>query len=1212
MAAARGTAACAWVIALQLVSLVPEEESERDANEELEFDERYVTLKSMLVHYMERLNPSLPASSSDTEGRSVDSLAAILEQQTALLERLSERSSEAGGDVLSQLLAQQTQVLERVSVQSGASREPHVKLPIIRLPTFSGNIEDWKRYSDTFKTLIHDSELSSVQKHQYLVGSLSGPAARIIESIEILEQNYAIAWELLKGRYEDERAIKKRHIQCLFEMPRVHRESSGAIQSLVDHVQKHLRILQSMKLPTESWGELIIFLIERNLDNVTRKSWEEHIEQQENIPTSVILDFLQRRCQVLERASLTGDSRDHVDKSRTDSKQDGKRQQPCSNLRNKTSLSTTAEAGGFSAGARGGSAAAEEKSSGTEASGTSSGGSVYHVAGELKRRQVLMSTAIVRGADGGNYQLRVLLDSASEINFVTLAACRKLGVKLDDVHQNINGLNNMNCIIRHSCQLQVKSRVSEFELNLQCLVVPRIVGELPPFTIEISKLAIPGNLKLADPIFYNPGRIDALIGSEFFLQLLQAGRIELGENLPTLQNSKLGWVIAGSIPSHLIASRSTNRPYSNAHTCLFVRQDSIYNELARFWELEEYEMKDNTRLSTEDQACEDYFVNTVTRNISGRFVVRLPFRGNKAQLGESRQIAEKRLNYLERKFQRDPEFHARYSEFMREYIRLNHMSQVDKDDDTKFAVYLPHHGVIRESSTTTKLRVVFDGSAKTASGVSLNDTLMVGAGWQDNIIDLLLRFRLHAIAITADLKKMYRQVIVHEQDRNYQRILWRFSSSDSIQEYNLNTVTYGLACAPFLAIRCVRQLAIDSSSQFGEASRVLLNDLYVDDILTDVSCEFEATRLISQLKTLLNGSGFELHKWYSNCDEVMNELRPTDRVRESSSIAINVDAVKTLGLNWHYRRDIFQFTVQPISDSIKTKRQVLSTISQLFDPLGLISPILIRAKLIMQGTWSANLKWDDPLTGELQRAWREYVNDLREIHSIKIPRRIVPGSATRLNMHAFCDASMKAYGACIYLQTIDSNGHCNYRLVCSKSRVAPVKSKTVTLPKLELCGAVVLVRLIKNVKKALGVELDNIYAWSDSTITLAWISGDPSRQKVFVSNRVVEIQSLLSADHWRHVKSADNPADLISRGTSLYDLKQCRLWWEGPEWLSRINEYSQDGARLTTLSQIESEIIRSEERSESRVFLNVDGLNRTVDALINKCSSLSRVERIVA
>lgn len=186
------------------------------------------------------------------------------------------------------------------------------------------------------------------------------------------------------------------------------------------------------------------------------------------------------------------------------------------------------------------------------------------------------------------------------------------------------------------------------------------------------------------------------------------------------------------------------------------------------------------------------------------------------------------------------------------------------------------------------------------------------------------------------------------------------------------------------------------------------------------------------------------------------------------------------------------------------------------------------------------------------------MNDLREIHSIKILRRIVPDSATRLNVHAFCDASMKAYGACIYLQTIDNNGHCNSRLICSKSHVAPVKSKTVTLPKLELCGAVVLVRLLKNVKKALGVELDNIYAWSDSTITLTWISSDPSRQKVFVSNRVAEIQSLLSADHWCHFWWLK--ALTISRGTSLYDLEQCRLRGEGPGWLSQINEYSQAGA----------------------------------------------------
>ncbi|XP_029166202.1 uncharacterized protein LOC114939614 [Nylanderia fulva] len=206
-------------------------------------------------------------------------------------------------------------MLERMSTHSGAPRESQVKLPTIKLPTFSGNIEDWKRYADTFKTLIHDSNLSGVQKHQYLVESLSGPAARIIESIEISEQNYIIAWELLRKRYEDDRAIRKRHIQCLFELPRVHRESAGAIRELIDHVQKHLRVLHSMELPTESWGKLIVYLIEKNLDSATRKLWEEHAETLETITTNAAVDFLQRRCQVLERAALSEKSADVTSKS---------------------------------------------------------------------------------------------------------------------------------------------------------------------------------------------------------------------------------------------------------------------------------------------------------------------------------------------------------------------------------------------------------------------------------------------------------------------------------------------------------------------------------------------------------------------------------------------------------------------------------------------------------------------------------------------------------------------------------------------------------------------------------------------------------------------------------------------------------------------------------------------------------------------------------
>ncbi|XP_036145895.1 uncharacterized protein LOC118646638 [Monomorium pharaonis] len=1194
------------------------------------------------------------------------------------------------------ILEQQGQMLTRINTPSNSSREFNVKLPIINLPVFSGHMEEWKRYADTFKTLIHNSDLSNVQKHQYLVSSLSGAAARVVESIEISEQNYEIAWDLLKERYEDERAIRKRHVQCLFELPRVHRESSNAIRDLIDHVQKHLRILQSMKLPTESWGELIISLIEKNLDSATRKRWEEHAEMHEELTTKTMIDFLQRRCQVLERAALSEGIKDVTSGVKTSEKNDNNKIKLASNsrLQTKTTLSTTIQGGRcyFCQGphliytcnqflnlsvkdriqtvkqlklcinclrndhfvarctssscrecgerhntlchlSRGVSTpttrenpetttaerrasvnlvTGSERSTSERAEDDASGPLVHHVQRETSKcKRILMSTAIVE-AKAHNYcnrQLRVLLDSASETNFITLAACKELGLRMGNVCESISGLNNMNCDIKHGCQLKLKSRISNYEVSLYCLVAPSLTKELPSFSIRASQISIPENLKLADPLFYSPSKIDVLIGGEIFFNLLEAGKIELSQDLPTLQNSKFGWLIAGPIPERLVMKQPADRSSLNAHICLLTQKDEENNMLSRFWELEEYPVEGRVTMSAEELECESYFVNTMTRDSFGRFIVRLPFRKNKNKLGESKPMAIRRLKLLERRFLRDPEFGRQYAAFMPEYIDLNHMSRTTENLNIASSIYLPHHGVLRESSVTTKLRVVFDGSAKTSSGVSLNDSLMVGAALQDNIIDIILRFRLHAVAITADLKKMYRQVLINKLDRNYQRIFWRFSTNEPIQEFRLNTVTYGLACAPFLAIRCVRQLANEAVNEFREASQVLLNDLYVDDILTGVSCESDAIELINQLTTLLGSGGFEPHKWHSNCGAILGDR---NRVEQSSSVAIDTNNVKTLGLIWHPNGDMFEFSIKAIANPSKTKREVLSTVSRLFDPLGLISPILIRVKIIMQQTWAANLSWDDPLTSNLQRLWDAYVRDLNDVNSIRIPRRVILNNSIRICLHAFSDASLKAYGACVYLQTIDEDGSVKSALLCSKSRVSPIRNKTITLPRLELCGAVALVRLVKNVRRALKVDFDKIYAWTDSTIVLAWISGDPSRQKTFVSNRSAEIQSSLPSDCWRHVRSSDNPADLISRGTNLKDLQQCKLWWEGPNWLSKFDNYVENKLESITLSQDETEIVESEQKSELQVLVSLNGADRAISCLLSNYSSLSKIERILA
>ncbi|XP_036146395.1 uncharacterized protein LOC118646807 [Monomorium pharaonis] len=1275
--------------------LTIDEADPADQAEDNEFDERYYSTKAALAQLLDKLKPrSGEPSVSGTRGSAGDTkIMQILEQQANLIQKLAERND---NETLARTLEHQGQLLERVNTQSSTSvREAHVKLPTMKLPTFDGNIEEWKRYSDTFKTLIHDSELSDVQKHQYLVGSLSGSAAKIIESIEISGDNYFIAWELLRERYDDKKGIKKRHMQCLLnELPKIRQESADTIQELVDHVQKHLRVLQAMKLPTDQWGDIIIFLIEKNLDSTTRRRWEEHIEDKENITTSTMMEFLRRHSQLLRRAaddSETGTSRNSVGKDNSD------KQRTSTKVRNNAALATTTREGRcylcqgqhliygcagflnlsvedrikeikrlrlclnclrpdhFSRHCRSsscrecgerhntlchikrgplGSSAELTRSSSEDSSEASVGATLcsmastegrlrtidlrssegaYHRRVKDQRKRILMATAIVNVATAsGDLKLRVLLDSASELNFVTSAACRRLNLNLDNIQEHISGLSDMKCTINHGCRLSISSRMSNFNLNLYCLVVPQVTKNLPSFSIQSSKLLIPENLKLADPLFFKPGQIDALIGGEFFLQLLDHGRIELGNGLPILQSTKFGWIIAGSVPSHLIVSRATDRPWPSDQGCLLIQQESIEDTIKRFWELEEY--RDNKkRLSREEESCENHFINTTSRDaLSGRFVVRLPFRENKRLLGRSRDIAVKRLEYLERKFQRNPEFRDRYAEFMREYVNLNHMS-ICETDNASNAVYLPHHGVVRESSLTTKLRVVFDASAKTTSGISLNDTLMVGATLQDSIIDIVMRFRMPAVAITADLQKMYRQILLHSNDRDYQRILWRFSPSDPIGEYRLNTVTYGQACAPFLAVRCVQQLARDEGAQFSNASGVLLNDLYIDDIITGVDCENQAVELVAQLEALLNKGGFRPHKWRTNSEKLIRDLRANNRAEESSALAIESGTIKTLGLNWCPKADMFQFSMDFVKSPVSTKREVLSTISRLFDPLGMVGPILTRAKLIMQETWVSDLDWDEPLTDNLRKAWDAYVEDVRGVGSIRVPRRVIQcPNAMRFRLHAFCDASMKAYGACIYLQSSDGNGGSSSLLLCSKSRVAPVKSKTITLPRLELCGAVVLVRLLQGVKRAIKIKLDEVHAWSDSTIALAWIAGDPSRQKTFVSNRTAEIQSVLRPEYWHHVDGGENPADLISRGTDLTTLRQSKIWWEGPNWLSRFADCKQREAQSLGLTKEDEEFIQSEQKSVNRVFVSTGDETSVIDSLLRGHSSLSRVERVLA
>jgi len=279
--------------------------------------------------------------------------------------------------------------------------------------------------------------------------------------------------------------------------------------------------------------------------------------------------------------------------------------------------------------------------------------------------------------------------------------------------------------------------------------------------------------------------------------------------------------------------------------------------------------------------------------------------------------------------------------------------------------YLPHHGVLRENSPTTKLRV-FNGSYPSSSSVSLNDLLYSGAKLQTNIFDVLLKFRSYQFVFSSDIIKMYRQILVHPADRNLQRIFW-LNSSGQPCPYQLTTVTYGLNCAPFLALRVLQQLISDEGHRFPKAIASLSEGRYVDDIFGGADSVEEAQEIMTQVIQLCMAGGFPLQKWNGNYPALLD----SSLLQKNHVPTVNLDSTRTkvLGINWQSQNDTLNFTSVPPKDRSITKRSVLSEIAQLYDPLGLIAPVVMRAKIFIQELWLTKIDWDTPLPLEMQNRW---------------------------------------------------------------------------------------------------------------------------------------------------------------------------------------------------------------------------------------------------
>ena len=753
----------------------------------------------------------------------------------------------------------------------------------------------------------------------------------------------------------------------------------------------------------------------------------------------------------------------------------------------------------------------------------------------------------VLGSDGRTKEVCALLDPGSQTSLVLEEVLDQLDLRGERQAlslQNVEGSGPLHSSMKLKLELEAscgdgsKIHVPEvFSVKDINVMLPELPNKRPDWK----------HLKDIDFPDCSGRRVELLLGANVVEAVLQLEARTGKAGQPVAIRTVFGWTLTGSVKGFVPERKRQVMLISKMK-----QDDDMSAMLQEWWTTESF----GSRFEGEDaKSPEDIramkIMESTTQRLDNRYETGLLWKSDDVSLPDNKAMAINRLHSLEKSLLRQPQKAEMYRRVLEGYVERGFARKLTPEEDEVAHPrkwYLPHHGVTNPRKPG-KLRVVFDAAAR-CGGTSLNEALLTGPDLLRNLPGILLRFRENPVALTADIECMYHQVKIVQQDQPSLRFIWRdLEATKKMESYSMQVAIFGAKCSPASASFVLQRTAKDCSrsTPAGQAAReAAMTNFYMDDFVHASRTEEEAVEMRREMTELLRKGGFRLTKWMSSSQKVMEQIEAKERAQAGITQSV-------LGCTWNTVEDTLG--VRSIDPHVpETKRGVVQGVARLYDPLGLLSPFSLQAKILIQRLWAGDYRWDDQLGPEELQIWKEWLSELPSTGLMTVPRCFsgaeVSADCTR-ELHTFCDASQYAFGAVAYIRTMMPDGRTSCSLAMSKTRVAPLKQ--ISIVRLELQAAVLGVRLTNLILKESGVKMERVVFWTDSTVVLQYVKNDSRRFHTFVANRVAEIRESSHPDQWRHVPSSLNAADVCSRGASL-----CRLanssWSAGPEFLLKKEE----------------------------------------------------------